>query len=172
MPNDQDPAELLIRMLRLKRYEQPPPGYFDGFLGNVRARIVAEENRRKLTWWESLVPSQWLRPLLAGAFGVAVVGVYFVGLTLAGHWSQETAQATTDPNVWALTTTAATLPIDPIPLGGATTQTSPLGTTPALQTPASVTPVLDVGPPAGLFSPGAGMRSPQVERAGFSVRGN
>lgn len=58
MPNEED----ISRLLRLKRYEQPPPGYFDDFLREFQMRQRAELIRRPL--WEimrdrlaSLLPS-------------------------------------------------------------------------------------------------------------------
>ncbi len=40
--------EQLTALLRLKRYEEPPPGYFDGLLKNVQSRQRAELLRRPL----------------------------------------------------------------------------------------------------------------------------
>ena len=50
------PEENIQKLLRLKRYEQPPPGYFDDFLQEFQARQRAEVVHRPL-WaivWDRL----------------------------------------------------------------------------------------------------------------------
>jgi len=44
------PEENISKLLRLKRHEQPPPGYFDGFLREFQSRQRAELLR--LSLWE------------------------------------------------------------------------------------------------------------------------
>lgn len=44
------PEENISKLLRLKRYEQPPPGYFEDFLSEFQSRQRAELIRRPL--WE------------------------------------------------------------------------------------------------------------------------
>jgi hypothetical protein len=80
--------EQLRRLLVLKRHEQPPPGYFNRFSGLVITRIRAGETGESASaaWWSW--ESSWLRrlwasleakPVLAGAFGVAVCGFFVAG---------------------------------------------------------------------------------------------
>jgi hypothetical protein len=74
--------ESVRRLLALKRHEQPPPGYFDGFSVKIVARIQAEQAALAVPWWQ-----RWLcfledRPLLAGASGVACCGMLLCGLSL------------------------------------------------------------------------------------------
>lgn len=50
------PEEQISKLLRLKRYEMPPPGYFDDFLQEFQARQRADLIRRPL-WviaWDRL----------------------------------------------------------------------------------------------------------------------
>ena len=90
MHSDRENFEALRRLLALKKYEQPPPGYFDHFSQQVIARIQVEGRTHEigiLHWLTS--PIAWLqrawnslenRPALAGAFGFAVCGVMASGL--------------------------------------------------------------------------------------------
>lgn len=51
------PEEQISKLLRLKRYEMPPPGYYEDFLQEFQARQRAELIRRPL-WeiaWDRLV---------------------------------------------------------------------------------------------------------------------
>ena len=67
----------LRRLLKLKRYEQPHPRYFNDFSGRVIARIQAGEEGGEA----ALGPASWLvkfwslfeaKPMLPGAIGVAL----------------------------------------------------------------------------------------------------
>jgi hypothetical protein len=44
------PDTEIARLLRLKRYEQPPPGYFDNFLREFRRRRDRDELLREPLW--------------------------------------------------------------------------------------------------------------------------
>jgi hypothetical protein len=84
MEPQRDEFESLRRLLAVKRYEQPPPGYFHTLSHRVTARLRAGETRREpglLGWFsEKLSQAQQLwssleaRPAVAGAFGFAVCG--------------------------------------------------------------------------------------------------
>jgi hypothetical protein len=90
MSQDTENFESLRRLLALKRYEQPPPGYFRHFSGHVIARIRAGEAEPAHAFLERLFgQAPWLRrlwaacegqPVLAGAFGVAVCGLLILGV--------------------------------------------------------------------------------------------
>jgi hypothetical protein len=77
-----DDFEQLRRLLALKRHEQPPPGYFHGFSRQIIVRIQAGElgDAAEASLWSfsggSFLQRIWAtldaRPVLAGAFGVAV----------------------------------------------------------------------------------------------------
>lgn len=73
--------EDIQKLLRLKRYEQPPPGYFDRFLTEFQARQREELLRRPL-WviaWERIlggVPAFRLpRLAMAGSFAAVLLAV-------------------------------------------------------------------------------------------------
>ena len=90
MSPEQESFQELRRLLALKRHEQPPPGYFEGFSGQVIARIKAGETPaagsflERLTarapWLQSLWDGFEAKPIVAGAFGVGVCGLLVIGL--------------------------------------------------------------------------------------------
>jgi hypothetical protein len=76
--------EQLRRLLVVKRYEQPPPGYFHSFSREVIVRIRAGEmGETEVKWWA--FEGSWLkwlwdacerRPAFAGGVGVAFCGFF------------------------------------------------------------------------------------------------
>ena len=84
MNQDTENFEQLRRLLALKRYEQPPPRYFNDFSSQVILRIKAGERGEEGAFLERLLwEAPWLRqiwaafeakPILAGVCGVAVCG--------------------------------------------------------------------------------------------------
>jgi hypothetical protein len=95
--------ESLRRLLALKRHEQPPPGYFNDFSGQVIARIQAGEGRETAVGVERLFEeAPWLqrfwtafetKPILAGAFGAAVCAVLLSGIGYAVYHPEPTPVA-------------------------------------------------------------------------------
>jgi hypothetical protein len=86
--------EQLRRLLAVKRYEQPPPGYFTNFSSKVIARIEAGErgNAPVLGWEERFWGMAWLqrvwlaleaKPAFAAAFGVMVSGAIIGAIVLS-----------------------------------------------------------------------------------------
>ena len=90
MNKDTENFEQLRRLLVLKRYEQPPPRYFNDFSSQVIARIrhggPGEEGAllERLFWEAPWVQRIWTaieaKPILAGVFGVAVSGLLITGV--------------------------------------------------------------------------------------------
>src|ERR1051326_8035853 len=88
-----DDFEQLRRLLALKQHEQPPPGYFHSFSRQVIVRIKAGDLGDEVyaSFWSfgagSFFQRIWetldARPVLAGAFGVAVCGFFVVGALLS-----------------------------------------------------------------------------------------
>jgi hypothetical protein len=80
----QPPEEFdeIRRLLTLKRYEAPPPGYFDRFAGQVMARIEAEQRTAAEPWWNPLLASLGWQRFLAAANLAALAGVAIIGVTL------------------------------------------------------------------------------------------
>jgi hypothetical protein len=90
MNQDTENFEKLRRLLTLKRYEQPPPRYFNDFAGQVVARIKAGERGEgsevieRLLWEAPWVQRIWAafetKPILAGLCGVGVCGLLLTGM--------------------------------------------------------------------------------------------
>jgi hypothetical protein len=90
MSPEQENFDDVRRLLALKRHEQPPPGYFQGFSHQVVARIQAGENAAaestlqrlmsRLPWIRGIWNGFEVKPLVAGVFGIAVCSLLVVGL--------------------------------------------------------------------------------------------
>jgi len=80
MGSSPDDFDSVQKVLRVKRYEQPPPRYFDEFSGRVIARIERGEGRT--SWWERFGFD--LRPALAASVGVFACALVIYGVATAG----------------------------------------------------------------------------------------
>src|SRR5579859_976265 len=91
----------LKRLLKLKRHEVPPPGYFHNFSGDVMARIKAgdgrdgvsfmEELEEKAPWLFNLVRLFQVKPAVAGGLATSLCVLMVFGLVLTEN--SETAVA-------------------------------------------------------------------------------
>jgi len=85
-----DDFEDLRRLLRLKRYERPPPGYFDELATQVQRRLEAGEAFQRMDLVEHLsLEARWLvrlwealvaRPLALGSVGAGLAVALLAGL--------------------------------------------------------------------------------------------
>lgn len=94
--------ENLRRALALKRYEQPPPRYFNEFSGRVIARLRAGERgqwQEKSFWLQGIWAFLDTRPALAAGFGAALVAVVISGVTLSDRLSSEQAPLLPDSQI-------------------------------------------------------------------------
>ena len=98
--SDQRPEEFerLQKLLALKRYEQPPPGYFNRLPGQIMSRIEAGEGQTR--FWERFVPTFALKPAMAYGLGLAAcgavaLGVYYTSNMPGNNTGAATASTTT-----------------------------------------------------------------------------
>ncbi len=91
MSHSQDEFGQLRRLLTCKRYEQPPPGFFNHFSDRVIARIEVEEFGGKATWWSWLMEKFEAKPVLACACGLAVSSLLLIGFKLSEFFEYEIA---------------------------------------------------------------------------------
>lgn len=165
MNSPPDDFEALRKLLALKRYEQPPPGYFRDFPDRVLARIEANEAEAGLAWWARWLGVFELRPALAGALGLAVLALCVLGLNFAPEAEHRPAQAISA----AIERWQPPAPNDLLrtdfhqPPGGSWLQ-------PTIAS--SMDPVTGSGPPPGLFAPGAGLRLNQVSPVNYRLGGH
>ena len=94
MNPDSEQFEQLRKLLILKRHEQPPPGYFRSFSGQVVARIKAgEQGETGPLWLRKLWSVFETKPMLTGAFGAAVCALVISGIIFSDD-VDSTASAT------------------------------------------------------------------------------
>jgi|SRR5882724_671987 len=92
MNPDSEQFEQLRKLLVLKRHEQPPPGYFDRFSGQVIVRIKAgEKGEENVPWLNKLWSLFETKPMLTGAFGAAVCALVISGFVFSDMDSTGTA---------------------------------------------------------------------------------
>ncbi|MDB6059146.1 MAG: hypothetical protein JWO95_2990 [Verrucomicrobiales bacterium] len=70
--------EKLRKVIALKRYEQPPPGYFNRLPNEIMARIAAGEGETK--FWQRFIPNFTFRPAMAYGVGLAMCGAVALGV--------------------------------------------------------------------------------------------
>lgn len=81
---DTEPHEFkeLKRLLALKQYESPPPGYFDRFSGKVVARLEAQRLQDEVPVWRRWISELFERPALTAIYAVLFGGLGAISLGL------------------------------------------------------------------------------------------
>ena len=89
MSKDPENFDPLLKLLALKQYEQPPPGYFDQLSQEISARVNAGASDRtvlmqavdgELGWLARIRTFLEAKPILVGACGMAVLAVMLSSL--------------------------------------------------------------------------------------------
>lgn len=92
MDSKPDQFENLRRLLALKRYERPPPGYFNDFsdrvVANIRtggfaAQAEAERLSWEVPWLQRFLDALSAKPAFAGVVGAALCVAMVVGIVRA-----------------------------------------------------------------------------------------
>jgi hypothetical protein len=78
MKQDRQETEKIIRIIALKRFEQPPPGYFHLLPDRIVSRI--EQGDGKSDFWDNLAAIFSIRPALVYAFGLSICGAVTAGI--------------------------------------------------------------------------------------------
>jgi hypothetical protein len=164
MNEDENNFESLRRLLVLKRYETPPPGYFNYFSSQVLQRIRAGDPGTSANWVEELFgQAPWLekllhvldvKPVFASAFAGALCLLLFLGIIYA-----ERPDVTSQPVLQAATTTTTSLTAVSPSLSQSADQMGIVSST---------SPVLSLQPAASPF----GQQSPLAQPVSFSFPGN
>jgi hypothetical protein len=89
MDNGTEDFDKLRKLLKLKRYEQPPPGYFGRFSGLVITRIEREAESEG-AWAEAPWLKKFLRiiessPVVGGLFGSGLCALVIFGIAMANQ---------------------------------------------------------------------------------------
>jgi len=161
MNESENNFESLRRLLALKRHEIPPPGYFNGFSGQVMSRIRAGETAES----RETVGSSWLlkflqvfeaKPAYVGSFACSMCLLLLFGIVYAER-----------PDGAPKTTFLTALTQPAVSLADAT---SPVLSQSPAQTGlmVSTNPVLSLEPVAPLF----GQQNPLALPVNFSLPGN
>lgn len=94
----------LEKLLACKRYEQPPPGYFNYLRDKVMTRLEAEELIEYSSWWRWLVQKFDARPVLVCVYGFAVSGLLLAGFRVSQVFESEVAATPIFSNPWLAVT--------------------------------------------------------------------
>ncbi len=117
MNDNEQNFEELKHLLKLKRHEIPPPGYFHNFSGNVIAGIRAERELGSRT--PQLSEMSWLarffrifetRPGLVGGFATSLVLVLVGGVVLTDHSDSDSSNIMLPGSFGGSAPSAATQP--------------------------------------------------------------
>lgn len=90
--NDMNEHEFddIKRLLRIKRNENPPPGYFRDFSSGVLAQIRRQEVQAPVPWWKNLLrpwgdPARlaWANVLTFGGLAIVGFSLYMASVTEA-----------------------------------------------------------------------------------------
>jgi hypothetical protein len=119
-----DNFDRLQRLLKWKRHEQPPPGYFNELADRVIARLDRMNAPPAPSWWQTLLARLEIKPVLVGASGVVLCGLMLFGISVSQiDWRESTVTAKSSGAWWTvaagLPTSATAWSAMPVPLATA-----------------------------------------------------
>ncbi len=86
MNESENNFDVLCQLLKLKRHETPPPGYFNRFSGQVIMRLRSGEAKKsssETSWLLKLLQAFEFKPAFAGAFASALCLLLVFGIVYA-----------------------------------------------------------------------------------------
>ena len=167
MHQPQEQFESVRRVLIIKRYEAPPPGYFNHFADKIVARIESENLVIENSWWRRFLNGFDAKPIVASAYTVGLGGLLLVGLSLVRVYDQDRTEDPTSPSSWA--GTGGAVPFDSLQTR-AGSEPEPMRA--QIGFASSVNPVISSEVPAGMFStPSMNHFGLRYQPASFSISG-
>jgi hypothetical protein len=161
MNENENNFESLRRLLALKRYETPPPGYFNSFSSQVVQRIRVGDPGISGSWVDDLFgQAPWLgklaqifdvKPVFASTFAGVLCLLLFLGIIYS-----ERPEFTSQPTMQAATTAASLAAVSP------TTLSQPAD---EIGIVSSTNPVLSLQPVASPF----GQQNPLAQPVSFPL---
>ena len=94
----------LRRLLRWKRYEQPPPGQLDHLRRRIISRLEADELIEYSSWWRWLIEKFDAKPVLVCVYGVVVSGLLLAGFRLSQVFEGDVAATPVFSGPWLAVT--------------------------------------------------------------------
>ena len=85
--------DALQKLLAIKRHEQPPPRYFNGFSTEVLRRLNQPDQAEPLRWWQRLGLDFSPRPALPFAMAVVATGLFLAGVIVFARADKDGAMA-------------------------------------------------------------------------------
>ena len=162
MNENENNFESLRRLLVLKRYETPPPGYFNYFSRQVLQRIRAGDTGKSANWLNELFGQPWLgkllqafnvKPVFASTFAGALCLLLFLGIIYA-----ERPDLSSPPVLQSAPTVASFAAVSP----SLSQSTDPMGIV------SSTDPVFSLQPGGSLF----GQQNSLAQPVSFSLPRN
>jgi hypothetical protein len=176
MSPESENFDKLRQLLVLKRHEQPPPGYFNRFSGQVIARIEAGENGEARSglltslagvgWMQRLWTVLDRRPLLAGGAGLALCAAFAAGVIFSEKSDSGVAAIGDAPMSVGVMQASA---VEPVGIGDALATDGRLATVmpPGDLSYAKGSNALQAG---ALFQTLESLQAPRVRQANFSIQ--
>jgi hypothetical protein len=98
MNSDSNDFEALRKLVALKRYEQPPPGYFNRLPDRISSRL--ERGDGQLGFWERVLGQFTFRPAFVYGFSLAALSALTVSVIYSVRVQPDETAQTPPDNGW------------------------------------------------------------------------